>query len=138
MAEFYRECVACVVVRSETGAAYTESRGCGVMMGSTGRGHPAPFYAFYFCDSSESSTFVRPVESSSSQTKTMPARVASVAQKLGAGVLTNSTFDRRRVMATSRRNTLFNLQRLLPAASTQTSSAASVALCKVLQEEELN
>ena len=32
--------MACVIVGSETGAEYAESRGCGVVMGPTGRGHP--------------------------------------------------------------------------------------------------
>ena len=33
MTEFSRECVACVVVGSETGVEYTESRECGVAVG---------------------------------------------------------------------------------------------------------
>ena len=40
VSEFPRECVARMVMGSETGAACTESRGCGVVMGPTGRSHP--------------------------------------------------------------------------------------------------
>lgn len=32
--------MACVVVNSETGAEYIESRGCGVVVGPAGCGHP--------------------------------------------------------------------------------------------------